>query len=307
MTRTARAGSAAKIEGACLAKIRTHLRSRSKIAVRIAQFVLKSPAAVRDMSIYEMAVRCGASTATLSRFTRSLGYNGFKEFQLDLAAAVARDGETDLAEFGRRANPESIVHQVFEANRQSLTETERLVDKPVLIEVARRIRRSRRIFLLGIGGSAQVAREAAQRFLSLGLTALTLEDPYFQIFATENVAGGDVVIGISHTGQTASVIEGIEQARRRGAVTVALTNYPRSRLASASDFALITAYREHRVNAAVSSSRIAQMCLIDSLYFILGSWRGKPAQVLAEEAEQRTRKILRIRPPQRVAKQKGIA
>lgn len=300
MTRTARTGSAARIEGACLAKIRTHLRSRSKIAVRIARFVLKSPAAVRDMSINEMAARCGASTATLSRFARSLGYSGFKEFQLDLAAAVARDGETGLAEFGRRANPESIVHQVFEANRQSLTETERLVDKQVLIEVARCIHRSRRIFLLGIGGSAQVAREAAQRFLSLGLTALTLEDPYFQIFATENVAGGDVVIGISHTGQTASVIEGIEQARRRGAATVALTNYPRSRLASASDFALITAYREHRVNAAVSSSRIAQMCLIDSLYFILGSWRGKPARVLAEEAEQRTRKILRIRSPQRI-------
>jgi DNA-binding MurR/RpiR family transcriptional regulator len=303
----AAASPVANIEGACLAKVRTHLRSRSKIAVRIARFILKSPAAVRDMSINRMATTCGASTATLSRFTRSVGYSGFKEFQLDLAAAVARGGETDLAEFGRRANPESIFHQVFETNRQSLVETERLVDKPALIEVARRIRRSRRIFLLGIGGSAQVAREAAQRFLSLGLTALTLEDPYLQIFATENVAAGDVVIGISHTGQTASVIEGVEQACRRGAVTVALTNYPRSPLAAASDFALITAYREHRVNAAVSSSRIAQMCLIDSLYFILGSWRGKPAQVLAEEAEQRTRKILRIRSPHRIAKQKGIA
>ena len=301
------AGSVAKIEGACLAKVRTHLGSRSKIAVRIAHFILKSPAAVRDMSINRMATTCGASTATLSRFTRSVGNSGFKEFQLDLAAAVARGGETGLTEFGRRANPESIVHQVFETNRESLTETERLVDKTALIEVARRIRRSKRIFLLGIGGSAQVAREAAQRFLSLGLTALTLEDPYFQIFATATVTGGDVVIGISHTGQTASVIEGIEQACRRGAATVALTNYPRSPLAAASDFALITAYREHRVNAAVSSSRIAQMCLIDSLYFILGSWRGKPAQVLAEEAEQRTRKILRIRASHRIAKQKGIA
>ena len=108
-----------------------------------------------------------------------------------------------------------------------------------------------------------------------------------------------MVIGISHTGQTASVVEGIEQAARRRARTVALTNYPHSPLAAASQFRLITAYREHRVNAAVSSSRIAQMCVIDSLYFVLGSWSGALTKRIAHEVEERTKKLLRIKEQRR--------
>ena len=74
---------------------------------------------------------------------------------------------------------------------------------------------------------------------------------------------------------------------------MALTNYPHSPLAMASEFQLITAFHEHRINAAVSSSVTAQMCVLAALYFILGSWGGRKAKRLANEAEQRTQRILR--------------
>jgi DNA-binding MurR/RpiR family transcriptional regulator len=285
--------------GACLAKVRASMHHEAKAAGQIARFILRSPAQARNMSISALARACGASTATVSRFSRVLGYQGFKEFQLDLATAVARNEAFAPEDFPPGVSPEAIIHQVFECNRQSLAETERVVDHKALVRVAQLIRDAERVFLLGVGASALVAREAVQRFLSLGLTALALEDPYFQIFATANAGRRDVAIGISHTGQTASVIEGIEQARRRGARTVALTNYPQSPLAAAAEFPLITAYLEHRVNAAVSSSRIAQACVIDSLYFIVGSWSAARARRLAGDVEQRTRKLLRIREPRR--------
>jgi DNA-binding MurR/RpiR family transcriptional regulator len=124
-------------------------------------------------------------------------------------------------------------------------------------------------------------------------------DPFSQIFATENAGPGDVVVGISHTGQTASIIEAIQAARRKGARTVALTNYPQAPLASASEFQLITAFHEHRINAAVSSSITAQLCVLASLCFILGSWSGSKAKRLANEAEQRTRTTLRTSGPRK--------
>ena len=104
---------------------------------------------------------------------------------------------------------------------------------------------------------------------------LPLEDPYLRLFVTANVNHGDVVLGISHTGQNAMVVEAVRTSRDKGAHTVALTNYPQSPLARASAFCLTTAYREHRINAAVSCSIIAQMAVVESLYFIVGSW-GKP-------------------------------
>lgn len=279
--------------GTCLAKVRTQLRDSSPPMVQIARFVLKSSAQARNMSIGALADACGVSTASVSRFSKRLGYAGFKQFQLDLATAVAQSSAVTLEDLPQGASLESIVQRVFEYNRQSLAETVRVLDMRILTQVARRIRQSKHTFLMGVGSSALAARYGAQRLLSLGITAIALEDPYAQIFATENVGRGDVVIGISHTGQTYHVVEGISEAARHGACVVALTNYPQSPLADASTYSLITAYREHRINVAVSESIIAQLSVLDSLYFILGTWSGTRMKRIADLVEQRTQRTLR--------------
>ena len=280
--------------GSCLPRLRARVRSGPSTLRKIARFVLKAPFRARNLSIEELGKACGASAATVHRLCCDMGYAGYKDFQLDLAASLASNADAvTLEEFGEGASPETIVRRVFEYHRLSLSDTERLLDVRVLTSVAKLIQRSGRVLLLGFGASGQVARRAADVFLNLGYTAIALVDPFTQIFATENAGPDDVIVGISHTGRTASVIEAIQAARRKGARTVALTNYAQSPLALASEFQLITAFHEHRINAAVSSSIAAQLCVLASLYFILGSWGGSKAKRLAREAEQRAQKILR--------------
>ena len=279
--------------GSCLLRIRSSLQNKSGAAARIGQMVLKSPLRVRNLSIEALGQICGSSAATVYRFCRTLGYEGYREFQLDLAASMASTNGVTLEEFVEGASPKSILHGVFEYNRQGLSDTEKMLSEVDLTQVARLIYRSRKVILLGLGSSALVARRGEEVLMSLGLTAIAITDPYTQIFATENVGPKDVAIGISHTGHTRQIVEAIQAARRRGARTVAITNYPRSALAEASDFRLLTAFREHRINAAVSSSIIPQLCIIASIHFILGSWAGGKAKKLATEAEQRAQKILR--------------
>jgi len=266
---------------------------------KIGRFVLKSPLRARNLSIERLADACEASAATVYRLCRDLGYGGYKEFQLDLAVSLANSDIVNLEEFGEGASAQTIVRRVFEYHQQSLADTERLLDAQVLTRIAKLIQRSRRVLLLGFGGSGLAAHRTADVLLNLGFTAVAVVDPFTQIFATENAGPDDVVVGISHTGQTASVVEAIQSARRRGARTVALTNYPQSSLAKASEFQRITGFHEHRINAAVSSSVSAQLCVLASLYFILGSWGGSKAKRLADEAEQRTRRILRAPRPRK--------
>ena len=279
--------------GSCLLRIRSSLQSKSGAAARIGQVVLKSPLRVRNLSIEALAQTCRSSPATVYRFCRALGYEGYREFQLDLAASIADANVVTLEDFVEGASPRSILHGVFEYNRQGLTDTEKMLSEAEMTQVARHIYRSRKVILLGLGSSALVARRGEEVLMSLGLTAIAITDPYTQIFATENVGPKDVAIGISHTGNTRQIVEAIQAARRRGARTVAITNYPRSALAETSDFRLLTAFREHRINAAVSSSIIPQLCIIASIHFILGSWAGGKAKKLASEAEQRAQKNLR--------------
>jgi len=258
--------------------------------------VLQSPHRALNMQGTQLANACDASAATVSRFCRELGYAGYHEFQLDLAAALAQGGGPALDDFHEGASPETILEQVFECNRLSLADTLKMLDSGQLIEVAHLARKARRVLFLGIGGSGLVAREGAQRLISLGLHATAVVDPYDQVFVTASVDARDLVVCISHTGRTVHVVEAAQVATRGGARTAALTNYPRSPLAEACEFALVTAFRERHINAAVSSSRIAQSCVIDALYFIVASWKRKNARRLADDAERRVRQTLRHRP-----------
>jgi len=281
--------------GSCLARVRAKAKQGTKAAKQIARFIVQAPVQARDMSLRSLARSCETSPATVTRFCRDLGYDGFKEFQLDLAVALAQTHPFNLEQLARGASSKQIMWQVFECNRQSLDETEKLLDPTALARVARLIRRARRVVFLGIGGSSQVAHHAAQRFMSLGLVATAVTDPCEQIFASASLGRSDVLVGISHTGQTAQLIEALQAARRKGVHTVALTNYPQSPLAGAAEVKLVTAFPEHRINVAVSSSRIAQMCVIDSLYFIVGSSVGPSAGKLAAEVEARAQSMLRVK------------
>ena len=286
-------------DGSSLARLRAWLPQAPKSRKRVAKYILASPARAQGMSIEALADACRTTSSTVTRFCQDLGYTGYRDFQLDLTTAVAQRAPVTLDGFPSTASPLKIIDSVFLCNQQSLAETARVVDKDVLVEVARVMRRSRRLFFLGFGGSATIAQEAVYRMMSLGLTAIAVEDPYHQIFATGSVDEHDTVMGISHTGQTASVLEAVREARSRGARTVALTNYPQSPLAKAAELRLITAFREHRISAAVSSSRIAQACIVDSLYFVLGHLLRRGAEGLANAAEQRVGRMLRWRVSER--------
>lgn len=54
----------------------------------------------------------------------------------------------------------------------------------------------------------------------------------------ERVKAGDVVVGIAASGRTPYTIAAVEEARRRGCATVAVTNNPGSALAAAADIAI---------------------------------------------------------------------
>lgn len=281
--------------GSCLARIRAKAKNGSTAAKQIARFIIGAPRQAREVSLRSLASACDTSPATVTRFCRDLGYDGFREFQLDLAVALAKTEPLTLEGLDSGASPGQIIRQVIECNRQSLSETERLLDVKVLVKVAKLIQRAKRVVFLGIGGSGLVARLAAERFMSLGLSVTAVTDPYEQLFTSASLGRGDIVIAISHTGETSQVIETLCASRDKGVRTVGLTNYPQSSLAQASEFVLMTAFPEQRINAAVSSSRIAQMCVIDSLYFIVGSAVGAGARRLADEVEGRAQRVLRAK------------
>lgn len=128
----------------------------------------------------------------------------------------------------------------------------------------------RQVFIMGNGGSASTAshfvcdlakntrREGWPHFRVIGLTdnmahfsALANDDGYENVFShqLENlVREGDIVIGISTSGNSANVVNALDLAERSGAVTIGFTGFDGGRVGEMVD-----------VNVHVPSSIIEQV------------------------------------------------
>jgi D-sedoheptulose 7-phosphate isomerase len=111
-------------------------------------------------------------------------------------------------------------------------------------QMTKAFRRGNKVLLFGNGGSAadaeHIACELSGKFTlfrdplpaialttnTSSLTAIANDFGYEEVFSRQLrglVAKGDMVIGLSTSGESPNVVRAIEQARRRGAVTVAFT------------------------------------------------------------------------------------
>jgi D-sedoheptulose 7-phosphate isomerase len=118
----------------------------------------------------------------------------------------------------------------------------------------------RQVFIMGNGGSASTAthfvcdlakntrRPGWPHFRVIGLTdnmaifsAYANDEGYENVFSSQLanlVRTGDIVIGISASGNSGNVLKGIESAKRAGAVTVGFTGYSGGKLGGMVDYHL---------------------------------------------------------------------
>jgi DNA-binding MurR/RpiR family transcriptional regulator len=241
----------------------------------VADIIVSRREKVPFLSIHEIARIAGVSVASVSRLARRIGYAGFSEMKIDLA----RDSGGPLDRMYRAIRPddsdEQVVRQVFLGNIRSLEDTLRMCETGVLVKAAKTLAAARRIIFIGIGGSGNVARDAALRFSHLDIQAEAYTDFYQILIQALRAKPGEVVFGISHSGRSHVTIEGINLARSNGAVTMGISNYPGSPLGTSCEMFFCTSFPENRVKVAALSSRIAQLCLIDALYLLTARYKKK--------------------------------
>ena len=179
---------------------------------RIADFILREPEAAVRASMSELADLTGSGEASIARFCRKLGFDGFSAFKISLASDIAyRSGaeprDTDL---GTRIT--DAVRSTVDGTPQTDIE-----------EVAARLLAARHIDVFGAGLSGMVAQMFAYRFARIGLVARGINDPFV---AEETVGVLDtrsVYVIVSETGLTAQSERLLSMAGERGAYRVAVS------------------------------------------------------------------------------------
>src|ERR1700749_669469 len=73
-----------------LVRVRTLLPEFTGALQRVAEQVLADPAAASRATIVELAERSGTSPATVTRFCRALGFEGYADLRLAIAGETGR-------------------------------------------------------------------------------------------------------------------------------------------------------------------------------------------------------------------------
>ena len=236
-----------------------------KAEKQIADWIFNNPGKIISLSIVELAEKCGCSEATIVRFSKKLGLGGYQELKISLAS------ESGTSAVSGSITSDDSAYEMFEKVCNdvycSLELTKKSLKKESISKAAEKISSANKIVIFGLGNSASVATDASHKFLRAGLNAVAYSDNHMQVIASSHLAEGDVAIAISHSGSSKDIVDALKLAKENGASTIAITNEGKSPILKYSDIVLSTSSAETEYNILALNSRIAQLTIIDALYF----------------------------------------
>ena len=159
-----------------------------------------------------------------------------------------------------------VVEKISYADARAVEETAAQLEIDTLHSVVEAVVAAGRIDIYGVGASAFVAADFQQKLHRIGLISYAWSDVQIMLTSAAVLRPGDVAVGVSHSGSTNDTIDALAEARRQGAITVAVTNFPRAPICEAADHVLTTAARETTFRSGATASRLAQLTVIDCVF-----------------------------------------
>jgi DNA-binding MurR/RpiR family transcriptional regulator len=221
------------------------------------------------LSLQGLARKCGTSDATVLRFCRSLGYLGFADFKVSLVPELLSSSKKTYLEVGEKENSKTVKQMLQRNVQQQLDSTLQNCDDAMLASIALHISRANKILIIGLGGSAGVAHIFCDSLGSLGIFSSILRDRSIIQNVVSTLKSGDVVIGISHSGETEEVVSAINTDSDYGAITVGITNSSPSPLADVSQFTFVTGVPANLLGSYSCQARISQLAILELVLYEL--------------------------------------
>lgn len=243
--------------------------------VAIADFLLRNPVRATAWGIEELAANTNTSTATLSRFARTLGFSGFAALRSGMADALQnalqpafqpvnklRDALQRKGETGGSNHP--IITESLEASLANLQAAAAGLNPALLVSTAHKILAADTVYTLGFGISAHLSAMLAldlQPFCRQAINVVEFGGTEVAAGRLMNIGPKDLLISISFPRYASDAVMLTRYARDRCAHVISLTDSMASPLTAWSHDVLI-APANHPV---LSSSYSAALLIIEAL------------------------------------------
>lgn len=250
-----------------LMEITRKMKTMRKSEQTAARFVLSHPGKVALLPLRFLAKECGVSEPTILRFCKGLGFNGFQDFKMSLIPQILQ---------GAHGEVHDEVPTLAARLAKSVGDTVVNIDGAKLAEAAETVVGAERVIVAGLGGAAGVAYILADSLTGLGKMCFCSHDPSYLQVLPESLKVGDLVVGISHSGETEEITRLLNRAKANGAGTIAITNYESAPIDIAAGLTLFTSHSEDLLGSYSPAARVAELALITALIERVGEGLEKP-------------------------------
>ena len=251
-----------------LLKLQAIYPSLKKIEHRAADFILENPDFLIDASISEAANMAGCSEPTFVRLAKKMGFEGYADLKMSIRqmSKVDRYEKREYSDITAQFTTEEITKKVFDSCIDGINDTYKLLDLKTIETAVDLLNKAGRVLFVGIGDSSQVAELAKFKFLRIGIQSYSTSDVDEMLVILSKLNENDLVIPISHSGQTAPIVQVAKIAKVMKIPTIGITNFPFSSLGRNCDFQLLTSAFQESLCGEVMAKRVAQLAIIESLY-----------------------------------------
>ncbi|WP_405099760.1 MurR/RpiR family transcriptional regulator [Oceanobacillus sp. FSL H7-0719] len=239
---------------------------------KIAEFILENPEEAILMTALTLGERSQTSSAAVIRLSKSLGFKGFQELKIRVASDLQDQSVNEYRDIEPNEKFRNIIDKVTSNTIQTLKETVDILSEKKLQKAVKVLSESKTIIFVGFGASYIAAKDAEQKFLRIDKNVYSFSDVHIAATSIANRGPEDVVVGISFSGNTTDVAKLLELAQQKNVKTISITKYGSSKVSEYSDIQLHTsATKEATFRSGATSSRIAQLHMIDILFMCLAS------------------------------------
>lgn len=228
------------------------IRSLNEMETLVYDYIIKNKTKIKYMTVRELADEVHVSTATIMRFCKKCGFDGYSEFKVNFKQHL----EQEKAQ-GHKVNEDvKELQEYFDKISSGIHQRE-------LDEIADVVREARQVIFIGLGTSGILGKYGARFFSNLKKFSQYIEDPYYPIM--EGIQGA-VIIALSVSGETEQIIAMTNEFKKYDCKIISITNKGTSTLARISDYNLSYYVTEHEMGHHVNTTtQIPVIYLIEAI------------------------------------------
>ena len=226
---------------------------------------MQHAAEAQYLSISSLARECKVAEATVFRFCRALGFEGYHEMRIALAQANATGAMVNQRDLEPDADTATLCEHASALFMTAINGTQNTLSPEAVDRAVELLHRARQVFCLGQGGSQLVANDICARFAGITNKFRTAGDSHMQIMAASLMTEQDVVLFVSYSGATRDMLETLRTAKAAGAKIILLTHYEDSPGARLADIVLLCGAQENPLDSGSIPIKVAVLYVAEVL------------------------------------------